>query len=329
MKELRTILLENNHGMSVEILNYGARIKSILFPANGIVKDMTVGYPASKSYLTDDFYLGATCGRVCNRIENGIFDIDGIRYSLSQNDSEHCLHGGVANFSYKFWQIESLSHSTVILTLQSKDGDQGFPGQLNLQVKYHLTDSNKLEIEYFAVSNKATPINITNHAYFNLGDDSCETLELTIAASNMLERKNNGLPSGKTLPVVNSDFNFTKPVNLGERRANATDVNVNAMGCFDHCYVLNNINFDIPKAMLISKNNQIKMSLFTDQPAIQLYTGVGLSGEFNPYQGVCLEAQNYSNAVNIDHFPNSILQPYDEYRRKIIYQFESMNKEQI
>ncbi|XQW86843.1 aldose epimerase family protein [Thalassotalea piscium] len=324
MTNVQTILLENNQGMLVEILNFGARIKSIVFPVKGKATQMTVGYENAEDYLTDTFYLGATCGRVCNRIEGGKFTLNGINYPLNQNENEHCLHGGEVSFASRFWQISSSSKSTVTLTLVSEHGDQGFPGQLNLQVKYHLTDDNQLEIDYFGKTDAPTPVSVTNHAYFNLGNDSAELLDLQIAASNMLERKENGLPSGNILSVKNSDFDFREPFNIGERQANNSDVNLKKMACYDHCYVLDEDGMSTAKATLVSKNTGVKMSLFTNQPALQLYTGVALSGEFTAYQGVCLEAQHYSNAVNISHFPSSILLPNDEYKRKIIYQFECL-----
>lgn len=321
MIKLQTVLLQNKQGMSVEILNYGARIKSILFPVNGIATEMTVGYADSNSYLTDAFYLGATCGRVCNRIEEGKFDLNGASYHLTQNDGENCLHGGVDNFSYQYWQVESSTYSTVTLTLKSKNGDQGFPGNLDLQVIYHLTENNTLEMHYLATTDAPTPINITNHAYFNLGDETCESLDLQLVASTMLERKENGLPSGNVIAVENSDFDFRQLSNIGDRQLNTNDDDLIAMACFDHCFVLDDHDITSPKAVLLSKNNGVKMTLFTDQPAVQLYTGVGLSGEFSVYQGVCVEAQNYSNAVNVSYFPNSILRPNEEYKRTIIYQF--------
>lgn len=322
MTQLQTILLQNNQGMSVEIINFGARITSILFPAQGKATEMVVGYSNAGDYLTDSFYLGATCGRVCNRIDGGKFDLNGVSYQITQNENKNCLHGGVDNFSYRFWQVESSTGSTVTLSLESKDGDQGFPGKLNLQVSYHLTDNNTLEIDYFSVSDASTPINITNHAYFNLGDETCESLDLQLLASNFLELKEDSVPSGKVLSVDNSDFDLRQSINIGERQRNTTDVNLKNMKGFDYCYVLDNDEFSNAKATLVSKNNGVKMSLFTDQTAVQLYTGYWLSGVLNAYQGVCLEAQNYSNAVNISHFPNSILLPDDEYKRKIIYQFE-------
>lgn len=321
MNKLQTMLLQNSQGMSVEIINFGARIKSILFPVNGVPTEMTVGYTDANSYENDAFYLGATCGRVCNRIEQSQFDLNGVTYHLTANDGENCLHGGVDNFSSRFWQVHSSTNSSVTLTLTSDNGDQGFPGNLSLQVTYLLTEQNALEMHYLAVTDAPTPINITNHAYFNLGDDTCETLDVSIAASNMLERKDNGLPSGKVVAVDSSDFDFRQWANIGDRRINTTNDSLKAMACFDHCFVFDDSDVASPKAVLSSKNNGVKMTLFTDQPAMQLYTGVALSGEFKAYQGVCVEAQNYTNAVNVSHFPNSILQPNEEYKRTIIYQF--------
>ncbi|TYK66226.1 aldose epimerase family protein [Colwellia echini] len=344
MAKLQTILLQNERGMSVEIVNYGARIKSILFPVNDVATEMTVGHEYADDYLTDEFYLGATCGRVCNRVENGVFELNGVQYKLTQNDGEQCLHGGAVSFSARFWQVVSSSSSTVVLKLESESGDQGFPGKLSLQVTYHLTDNNQLKINYFAITDAATPINLTNHAYFNLGNESGEQLDLKIFASNMLDRKSNGVPSGKVISVQNSDFDFRQLTNIGTRHKQAIDLSLQEMACYDHCYILDasetggsNYNggdniennkyesIGLPKAILQSKSNHITMSLFTNQPAVQLYTGVALSGKFRPYQGVCLEAQDYSNAVNINHFPSTILQPNDEYQREIIYQFEVGN----
>ncbi|MBU2924275.1 aldose epimerase family protein [Colwellia sp. 1_MG-2023] len=342
MEQLQTILLQNRQGMSVEVINFGARIKSILFPVNGVATDMTVGYDNLDDYLTDEYYLGATCGRVCNRVENAEFELNGVKYKLTKNDGKQCLHGGTDNFSTRFWQVISSSPSTVVLKIESESGDQGFPGKLILQVTYELTEQNQLKINYSATTNAATPINITNHAYFNLGNESCEQLDLKICASNMLERKSNGVPSGNILPVVNSDFDFSKLTNIGIKHKYPLDTDLQNMACYDHCYVFdvteannsqgthnnehkNQDYLGLPKAVLYSKSNHIKMTLFTNQPAVQLYTGVALSGNFRPYQGVCLEAQDYSNAVNISHFPSTILQPNDEYTREIIYQFEYDN----
>ncbi|MBU2872074.1 aldose epimerase family protein [Colwellia sp. E2M01] len=325
MSQPQSILLQNKQGMSVEIINFGARIKSILFPIQGKPTEMVVGYATAEEYLTDSFYLGATCGRVCNRIDGGKFELNGVSYQVTQNENNNTLHGGVDNFSYRFWKIESSTDTKVVLSLESKDGDQGFPGNLKLQVSYHLTEKNALEIEYFGISDAATPINITNHAYFNLGDESCESLDLQLLASNFLELKEDSVPSGNILSVDNSDFDLRQVTNIGDRQSNTTDVNLKNMKGFDYCYVLDNNDVSIVNASLASKNNGVKMSFYTDQLAVQLYTGYWLSGVFKPYQGVCLEAQGYTNAININHFPSSVLSENEKYQRKIIYQFEAIN----
>lgn len=323
MDLLQLITLSNNQGMVVEILNYGARIKSILFPVKGVPTEMIVGHENSVDYINDEFYLGASCGRVCNRIENGQFTIDGKTYSVTQNDGVNCLHGGSDNYSFRYWKVMASSTSSVTLALFSPDGDQGFPGNVNLHVVYHLTEENELKIEYFAISDAPTPINLTNHAYFSLGEKSCEELKLQIMSSTILERKADGLPSGNFLSVKNTDFDFQEPISIGVRQQNATDDALKVMCCFDHCFVLNKSEMDNPSALLSSDSNKVTMKVFTDQPAVQLYTGAALRGNFQTYQGVCLEAQNYSNAVNHSHFPNSILLPKMDYKKNIVFKFDN------
>lgn len=324
MKNLRTITLKNSNSMCVEIINFGARIKSIQFPINGTPTEMTVAYPKAEDYLTDEFYLGVTCGRVCNRIENGKFSLDEQSFTLTTNDGENTLHGGVENYAHRFWQVESESSTAVTLSLLSEHGDQGFPGNLSIKVEYSLTEENELMMNYTAKTDAATPINITNHAYFSLGESSGELLDLQVNASSMLERKDNGLPSGKVISVEQTDFDFQQTVNIGQRQQETQDKSLQEMQCYDHCFVLNHNDIGIADAVLTSPNNKVRMTLYTDQLAVQLYTGVALTSPFNPYQGVCLEAQNYTNAINIPHFPNSVLTPESEYKQSIIYHFESI-----
>ena len=310
--------------MSVEIVNFGARVKSILFPISGKVKEMTVGYSEPNDYLNDQFYLGATCGRVANRIENAKFEIYGKEYVISSNEKPNCLHGGEVNFSLRYWDLIETGDDFVKLSLESIDGEQGFPGKLLATVTYKLTVNNELQIEYTAKSNKATPISLTNHTYFNLGDKTCESLELKIHAQKILDRKSNGLPSGKIVNVENTDFDFNTFKNIGKSQNTATNQMLKKMNCYDHCFVLDSNEKDL-NASLVSRNNKVQMNVYTDQLAIQLYTGIALSDPFIPYQGVCLEAQGYSNAVNIPHFPERILQPEDVYRKHIKFEFLALN----
>ena len=320
---MQTVLLANDNGMSVEIINFGARIKSIKFPLNGKATEMTLGYSSAADYLTDEFYLGATCGRVCNRIAGGKFSLDGREYQLSKNDGNNSLHGGEQSFSSLFWQIEgqSQTRSKVTLSLISEDGDQGYPGTIKISVTYQLSTDNKLSIKYLANTDLATPINLTNHAYFNLGEDSCESLSLQIMASAFLESDSTNLVTGKILAVAGTDYNFKEPANIGERQRNSQDKSLQEKNGFDHCFVFDDTSFEQPKAVLTSLKNRVTMSLYTDQPAMQLYTGFYLAGQFKSYQGLALEAQNYTDAVNIKHFPNSVLSPCEQYQGEIVLAF--------
>ncbi len=325
--ELKLIELTNDYGMSVEIINFGARIKSIKFPVNAKATEMILGYASATDYLTDEFYLGATCGRVCNRIAGGKFELEGHQYQLPLNDGDNCLHGGDYNFSLRYWQIckRTLTNSSVTLFLVSPNGDQGFPGKLELCVTYQLSADNKLTIEYSANTDLATPVNLTNHAYFNLGEKDCQSLYLQMMSSALLETDSANIPTGNILSVADTDYNFREPDCVGRRQLNTQDKSLLAKNGYDHCFVLDNTPLEQPKAILTSLKNQISLSVYTDQAAIQLYTGYYLTGKFGSYQGLCLEAQNYTDADNNKHFPSNVLQPNQQYQRKIIYKFDSIN----
>ena len=278
-------------------------------------------------YMTDEFYLGATCGRVCNRIAGGKFELDGRQYQLSLNDGMNCLHGGKDNFSLRYWQIDQVtfSRTSVTLLLVSDHGDQGFPGTLNLSVTYELSEDNKLSIQYSANTDLATPINLTNHAYFNLGEQSCEALYLQMMSSAFLETDAANIPTGKIEPVEGSDYDFRDLTNIGQRQNNTDDKSLIEKYGYDHCFILDNTPIERPKAVLTSLKNKISLSIYTDQPTIQLYTGFYLTGQFKSYQGMCLESQNYTDADNNKHFPSNFLNPSQQYQRQIIYKFESIN----
>jgi aldose 1-epimerase len=324
--KLAAVTLVNGNGMSVEIINLGARVKSIKFPVNSVPTEMVLGYSSTQDYLTDEFYLGATCGRVCNRIAGGKFELAGRHYQLTQNDGENCLHGGVDNFSMRLWKInkETITNSSVTLSLTSPDGDQGFPGTLKISITYQLSEDNELSIQYSGNTNLATPINLTNHSYFNLGEKDCQLLYLQMMSSTFLESNGSNIPTGKVTSVAQTDYNFREPTDIGHRQKNTEDESLKSKNGYDHCFVLDNTPFEQPKAIVTSIKNQISLSVYTDQPAIQLYTGYYLSGQFSAYQGVCLEAQNYTDAENNKHFPSNILKPNQHYQRKIVYKFESI-----
>jgi aldose 1-epimerase len=312
--------------MSVEIINFGARIKSIKFPVNAKPMEMILGYASAQDYLTDAFYLGATCGRVCNRIAGGKFELEGRQYQLTQNDGDNCLHGGDDNFALRYWQRDKQTHSksSVTLVYTSVDGDQGFPGTLNVSVTYQLSADNKISIKYLANADLATPINLTNHAYFNLAEKDGQSLYLQMMASAFLESDGESIPTGNIIKVAQTDYNFREPACVGKRQQQTLDKSIKEQNGYDHCFVLDNTPFTKPKAVLTSLKNQISLSVYTDQPTIQLYTGFYLNDKFTAYQGLCLEAQNYTDAENNKNFPSNVLQPNQQYQREIIYKFESI-----
>lgn len=320
---MKRITLTNKRGMAVDILSLGARVASIRFPVAGKPMEMTLGYQDDSQYADDSFYLGATCGRVCNRISNAQFSLDGRAYQLVKNDNDNCLHGGVNNFSHRTWQVEeaSLTQQNVRLTLCSADGDQGFPGDVKVSVNYRLTEDNQLRIEFFANTNAATPVNLTNHTYFNLGEPDARALKLQINANNYLELDDANVPTGKILSVADTDFDLNHQAPVGRREKVSEDSSITSRLGFDHCFVLNNNDMTQPNAVLTSLKNKLKMTLFTDQKAIQLYTGAYLSKPFLPYQGLCLEAQNFTNAINIGHFPSCVLRENQQYRQRITLAF--------
>ncbi|QBG35065.1 aldose epimerase family protein [Litorilituus sediminis] len=322
---MKAFLLQNEQGMQVTLLEYGARVSSILFPVNGTLTEMTLGYRDNSQYLQDDFYLGASVGRVCNRIAQGQFILNGTHYQLSQNSGAHCLHGGEIGFSQQYWQVdsESISAQSIIFSLLSKEDDQGFPGELIVKIKYTLTDENSLVIDFTGLASATTLINLCNHCYFHLGDNSINDLALYINADDYLPIDNTGIPLGKPKPVAKSDFDFSKETLVFDKLTNSTEQQIITNKGFDHCYVLSsNKNSDLKaNAVLISRKSGVQLSVYTDQLGMQLYTGQYLSGDFKPYQALCLEAQHFPDAINNPYLSSPIVETGKRYSKQVKYQF--------
>lgn len=323
MSKLVKVKLTNQIGMEVTLINFGARIASVKYPVIDKLKEMLVSYDKAEDFVTDPYYLGATCGRVSNRIAQGQFKIGDTSYQLPINNGEHTLHGGVNNASLQYWQIDedSLSSQKAGFNLTLPDGQDGFPGTVTLNVVYELDDSGALTISYTANTDQTTPINLTNHAYFHLGEKTCFDLQLKLATTSFLERGADGIPTGEILPIETMGVDFGEGYSLTE----LVDLNkyqqVKQEAGFDSCFVLN--PDVVKKAELRSKINRVKLTLETDQPTVQLYTGKFLGAPFKPYQGVCLESQDYVDAPNHSHFPSIMLSPNETYRRKIVYRFSA------
>ena len=208
-----------------------------------------------------------------------------------------------------------------MFSLVSEHLEQGFPGQLEAKVTYQLTEQNELKISFSGQTDADTPINLTNHCYFNLGEESCKELELELQAARYLTLNENSVPTGAFTPVLKGDFCFREAKRLGPCLDEPKDEALRIAEGYDHCFVLDHSPFSTPKAVLTSRRNKVQLQVFTDQPGIQLYTGRYLDGEFTPFQGVCLESQNFPDAINQAHFPNSVLRVGETYQHELIYQF--------
>jgi len=313
------ITLKNNNGMQVVVSDFGARLCSIIFLTCDGPQEMLMHYQDENQFFADPFYVGTICGRVANRIGRGRFGYDGQIYQYSQNEGEHCLHGGEQSIDKRFWQITEQLPSSVTLTLSSPDGDNGFAGNVNIQVTYRLFEDNKLEIEICANTDKATPLNLTNHAYFNLAEHSALDLELCIDAESVLEKDAGNIPTGKLIKVdesklAASKFDFREPKSLQQA------------GDLDHYFVFHKAPQGMRLvAQLVSKNNGVRLSVFSDQNGLQCYMGGFLSAPFSPYSGVCLELHNYPDALNHEQFDSILVQPEQQYKNTMILSFNELD----
>lgn len=315
---MQRIELANSKGMKVLLVDYGARIASILVPCNDELLEMTVT-PNNKALLErDPFYLGATCGPVCNRISNASFSLNGDEYQLTKNDGHNCLHGGESNISLRYWEIHDQSDMHVIFKLRLVHLEDGFPGNRDLYVRYYLSDDNALNIQFNVISDIDTPINLTNHAYFNLGEQNIEDLIFKLNAKELLERKCNGLPTGRLLNTTETGFDMYSWVRVKDFIEGNQYEQIIVEEGIDHCFVLDDSE---TKASLQSLSTGIRLDISTDQPAIQFYTGKFLSNPYKPYQGLCFECQGFTDAVNHSNFPSTILNKESEYSQFITYRF--------
>ena len=323
MEQLRVVTLTNNNGMSAEVLNFGARLSSVVFPTTHGLQAMTVAYDDVKNQLKDPFYIGATCGPVCNRISQGKFELNGQTYLLDTNDGENTLHSGNNNISLQYWNVDqrTLTSSYVKLKLIHDDLVGGFPGKVTLFAEYALSDDNKLDVTYSATTDKPTPINLTNHAYFNLGEKNCLSLSFTLASSAFIERNSIGIPTGKILSTDIIGANLRKSISVNKLVTDTSYQQIKQELGLDTCFILDNTSYGQPKAELWSDKTGVKLKVFTNQSAVQVYTGKFLQKPFIPFQGICFECQGYVDAPNQLAFPSITLEPNNSYRNSISYQF--------
>jgi len=318
-------ILTTPDGIEVELLNYGATLKSIRVPVGDELVDVLLSYPADEDYLQDKVYLGATIGRYAGRIDSGVTQVQGqsVQLVCNEQNSGHCLHGGSVGFSHQFWSIHEQASDSVSYEYISADGDQGFPGCLTTRVTYRLLGPNTIQIEFTAETDQETIINLSNHAYFNLNsvENGVENHELWINSDRYTPLGKNSLPTGEICLVADSVFDFRHKARLGDR-LNIPDTQLELARGYDHFFLLNKAMDPLGiAAMVYSPQSGIKMNMYTNQPGVQFYSGNWLGAPFEPRAGLCLEFQDVPDEPNMDGFPSTRLNPGEIYRRQITLEF--------
>ncbi len=335
-KETDLFILKNKNGVEIAVTNYGGFIVAVMVPdRQGKYADVVLGHSSIQDYLhTPEPYLGALIGRYGNRIAGGKFTLEGKEYTLAVNNGPNTLHGGLTGFNAVVWDAEQLNAQTLKLNYLSVDGEEGFPGNLSVEVVYHLNNDNALEISYQAATDKTTIINLTQHSFFNLAGNAKPTSTvcgniLTIHADYYTPMDEVSIPTGEIAPVEGTPMDFRTPHTIGERIDSNFEQLVFGKG-YDHCYVLNKkeageLSF---AAKVVEPESGRTLEVYTTEPGVQLYTGNWLGGFEGKYgatyperSAVCLETQHFPDSPNKPHFPTVVLYPDELYVQKCIYKF--------
>lgn len=325
-------VLKNKNGAEACITNYGGRLVSVMVPdKNGKMTDVVLGYDNIGQYVQSDGNYGALIGRYGNRINQGKFTLDDIEYTLLQNNGAHCLHGGPQGYHARMWDAKQLNDQALELTYLSKDGEAGFPGNLDIKVTYTLTDDNAVGIKYEATTDKKTVVNLTNHSYFNLsgvpGSDVLDQLVM-INADNYTPVDSTLIPVGIS-PVDGTPLDLRTPVAIG-KQINDPFLQLQFGRGYDLNWVLNtNGDKNVLAAKAYSPTSGIALEVYTNEPGIQFYTGnfmdgkdTGKHGVLYPHRGaLCLETQHYPDSPNHPDFPSVVLNPGEKYLSECIYKF--------
>jgi aldose 1-epimerase len=325
--------LKNAKGSSAKIITYGATLTELWVPdRSGRSGDVVLGFDTLHGYVGKHPWLGATVGRVANRIAKGKFTLDGMEYSLEINDPPNNLHSGSKDLSRVVWKAEPVHEgdgAAVRFTYDSPDGDEGFPGRVLVTVVYRLTDNNELHLEYTAKTDKATPVNLTNHSYFNLGGEETVLNEvLQINAGKYMPVDATLIPTGEITPVKGTPLDFTRPVAIGTHIAEMKG----DPGGYDHNFVLSMEAGRLKMAARVfDPRSGRQMEVWTTEPGVQFYSGNFLDGSitgkrgvvYGKHSGFCLETQHFPNAVNQPAFPSVILRPPSVYSTQTIYKFST------
>lgn len=332
-KHTDLFVLRNSNNMEVCVTNFGGRIVSVMVPdKNGVMRDVVLGFDSIVDYMKYPTDFGATIGRYANRIKQGRFVLDDKEYILPKNNFGHCLHGGAKGFQYQIFDAKQISETELLLSYTSKDGEEGFPGNLRCDVNMKVSDDNSIEITYKAETDSPTIVNMTNHSYFNLdGNPSCDNSDykLTLNSDYFTPIDSTFMTTGEISAVENTPMDFRISKSLSEAYSQ-NDIQINYANGLDHNWILNTKgDISIPCAELFSKKTGISLSVYTNEPGIQIYSGNFLDGTLKGKKGisygfrsaVCLETQHYPDSPNKKNWPSVVLRPGDIYESKCIYKF--------
>ncbi|MCW8332306.1 galactose-1-epimerase [Vibrio paucivorans] len=330
----KLVHLTNANGMTASFMDIGATWLSTTLPINGESREVLLRSPDMAEHMQQGAYFGSIVGRYANRIAAGKFTIADSHYQVGINNGENSLHGGLEGFDKRRWTIVENSPQQAVFMLHSPDGDQGYPGHLDVKVTYTLTDDNTLHIAYEAEADQATPVNLTNHAYFNLAGEGSGATALThslqLSAEHYLPTDSGLIPTGEQKPVAGTSFDFTQPKLIGQEFLSEADQET--AGGYDHAFIFNSEFTDGKKvaAVLIAPQEDVVMKVMTTKPAVQFYSGnflfgtQGKSKEYQRYDGVALETQYYPDGPNHPEWGQSsgVLPAGQCYHHSTAYKFE-------
>lgn len=327
-EDIYLFTLRNAKGTEVIITNYGAIITSFKIKnSDGSINDIVLGFDKVEDYWSEDYlrqypWFGCAVGRCANRIKDSSFEIDDKKYLLSKNRGTDHLHGGIIGFDKKIWQFAASSNDPVScleLKYMSPDGEEGYPGNLETLIRFELNDENELSYQYTATTDQPTVVNLTHHSYFNLnnGKETISDHEIKIYSSQMLEQDDNLTASGNILPVENTPYDFRHFKSIGEGLKQVDE--------YDKSFVCGNKDLSL-MAEARSLRSGIHLQVYSTDPVVHFYSGKWIPAVrgkntvmYGPFSGFCLETHKHPNAINIPHFPNTVLRPGENYYQKTVY----------
>ena len=328
--EIYRYTCENSAGTRIQVITFGATLVKVEVPdQKGEMKNVVLGFPSLEGYLQRHPYFGSTVGRFCNRIAKGKFTLDGEQYTLATNNGPNHLHGGIKGFDMVVWRADEIEKEDSVgirLEYTSKDGEEGYPGELEVETVYTLNEKNELRMEYTARTTKPTHLNLTNHSYWNLageGEGSILDHLMELNADRFLPVDQGLIPTGELLSVEGTPLDFREPESIGSR---LNQIESDPVG-YDHCYSLRSQDGSLSLAARVKEPASGRvMEVYTTQPGVQLYTGNFLDGSdgaggYQQYEGFCLETQHYPDTPNQPAFPSTVLRPGEIFHQVTIHRF--------